>query len=504
MSSRPDPPLESDVEALPSRRLGRVLASLRDVLVLTDERMTITYVSPSIEPVLGYRPADLIGRPVVDVLHPDERPIAEAHLANRFAEHKGRTLTHRTLHGDGSVRYFESMIDVIEEAGAFRGAVFNTRDVTERVAERARLEREVGFSRSLVGLTNELLSARLDARFHQHALERAIALVPDAQGGSMLLYDPSDERFAYVAAVGYDLEALRSVRLDAAELARAVPPQVERIRVGEGLRGIGPEHLGVLRHEGRLDTIRMTLSVPIVLGGEVRGYLNLDNFEDGDAFDADAPSVAGAISSQVAVALQRLTLERDLQRERARYEVLATHDPLTELPNRRLFQDRLERALAYARRDGHAVGVLYLDLDGFKAVNDVEGHDAGDALLKAVARRFDDAVRREDTVARLGGDEFGVVLVSVREPADALDVGRKLRASLHEPLDVNGRPVTLGASVGAAVYPFDGASADALMRAADGAMYEVKADGKGGVRRARERLEPRPRAPRDAVEDDAR
>jgi diguanylate cyclase (GGDEF)-like protein/PAS domain S-box-containing protein len=486
MPSRRDPPFESDATSLTDRQLRRVLASLRDVLVLTDERMLITYVSPSIEPVLGHRPADLIGRSILDVLHPDERPIAEAHLANRFADHTGRTLTHRTLHGDGSVRYFESMIDVIEEAGDFRGAVFNTRDVTERVSERARLEREVGFSRSLVGLTNELLSARLDERFQQHALERAIALVPDAQGGSMLLYDPSDDRFVYAAAVGYDLDALRSVRLSATELARSVPPQVERIVVGAGAHGVDASRLHVLRDAGRLDTICMTLSVPIVLGGEVRGYLNLDNFEDPDAFDGDARSVADAISSQVAVALQRLTLERDLQRERARYEILATHDALTGLPNRRLFQDRLERALAYARREGQAVAVLYLDLDGFKAVNDEKGHDVGDALLQAVAQRLDATVRREDTVARLGGDEFGVVLMSVRQPEDALDVGRKLRAALQEPLDVNGTPVPLGASVGVAVYPSDGVTADALMRAADGAMYAVKAGGKGGVRHARD------------------
>jgi diguanylate cyclase (GGDEF)-like protein len=262
---------------------------------------------------------------------------------------------------------------------------------------------------------------------------------------------------------------------------------VERIRVGAEAHGVDTERMAVLRDAGRLETICMTLSVPIVLGGEVRGYLNLDNFEDPDAFDGDARSVADAISSQVAVALQRLTLEQDLQRERARYEVLATHDALTGLPNRRLFQDRLEQALAYARRDGHPVAVLYLDLDGFKAVNDEKGHDVGDALLKAVAERLDATVRREDTVARLGGDEFGVVLVSVREPADALDVGRKLRVALHEPQDVNGAPVQLGASVGVAVYPFDGVTADALMRAADGAMYAVKAEGKGGVRRAQER-----------------
>lgn len=493
MSSRRDRPNEDDARALSSRDLRQLLASLRDVLVVTDARMRITYVSPSIEAVLGYHPADLIGRPIVDVLHPDERPIAEVHIANRFAERTGRTLTHRTVHADGTVRYFESMIDVIEEAGEFRGAVFNTRDVTNRVEEQARLEREVDFSRSLVALTNDLLAARLDERFHQHALERAIALVPDAQGGSMLLLDAADDRFVYVAAVGFDLEALRPVRLSATVLARSEPPRVERLRVARDSGTVGAVQRRVLRGAGRLDAIQTTLSVPIMVGGRLRGYLNLDNFENPHAFGEDAHAIAEAISSQVAVALQRLTLERDLQRERARYEMLASHDALTGLPNRRLFQDRLEQALAQARRASASLAVLYLDLDGFKEVNDAKGHDVGDALLTAVGRRWADTVREVDTVARLGGDEFGVVLVNVTDIDDALGVAHKLRGALDAALLVNGASVRLGASVGVALFPIDGETADALMRSADGAMYAAKVAGKGGVRHARA-VDPEPGA----------
>ncbi len=480
----PPPPGDEAARVLPQRDLRRVLGSLRDVLVLTDADLRITFVSPSVETVLGYLPVEMLGRSVLDLLHPEEVPIAAEFAATRFAERQGRTLTHRTIDAEGRVRYFESMIEVLEERGAYTGVVFNARDVTERIAERERLEREVAFSRSLVALTNELLAARLDARFHQHALERAIDLVPDAQGGSMLLRDGDDGRFEYVAAVGYDLGKLRTVRLTEQELARSDPPRVERIQVAQQIAQLGAGPLAVLRDAGRLDAIRATLCVPIVVSGAARGYLNLDNFADGDVFGDGAHAIATAISAQVAVALQRLMLESDLQRERERYERLAAHDPLTGLPNRRLFQDRLEQALAQAQRGGRALAVAYVDLDGFKAVNDARGHDAGDAALKIVGRRLAGAVRDQDTVARLGGDEFGVLLLEVGGVDEAAAVAAKLRAAVREPLELEGGDARLDASVGVALFPDHGRDADALMRAADGAMYHVKGQGRGGVRLA--------------------
>lgn len=300
----------------------------------------------------------------------------------------------------------------------------------------------------------------------------------------MLLRDGDDGRFGYVAAVGFDLGELRSVRLSQQELARFDPPRVERIQVAKEVGQFGPKPLMVLRDAGRLDAIRATLSVPIVVAGAPRGYLNLDNFEDGNAFGEDAQAIATAISAQVAVALQRLTLEADLQRERTRYERLAGHDPLTGLPNRRLFQDRLEQALERALRGGGSFAVAFVDLDGFKAVNDARGHDAGDAVLATVGRRLAEAVRAQDTAARLGGDEFGVLLLDVEGVDEATAVASKLRESVKRPLGLPGGDARLDASVGVALFPDHGRDADALMRAADGAMYRVKGEGRGGVRLA--------------------
>jgi diguanylate cyclase (GGDEF)-like protein/PAS domain S-box-containing protein len=472
--------------------LRQALDALRDVVLVTDADLRFTYVSRSVQAVLGYEVEGLLGRSPLDLLPVDDHADARRLIEDRFAGRVGRPITHRSLHADGRVRWLETVIDVLVDDGAFRGAVFSARDVTERIEERHRLERELAFRGALVEVTNELLAASLDARFSQQALERTIARVPDAQGGSMLLLR-ADGSFGFEAAVEFDLAVLRSITLTDAELGRREPPRVERLAVRAYEGRLSEEKFERFAHAGRLDDIRVTLSVPMVVGGRVHGYLNLDNFERDEAFDDDDVAIAGAIAAQVSVALQRRMLEHDLEAERARYEQMASHDALTELPNRRLFQDRLQQALARARRRDRRVGVLYIDLDGFKGVNDRHGHDAGDAVLKAIGSLLTNGVRAEDTVARLGGDEFGVLLADVNDAEDAASVGGKLLVALSTPVTVGGTQVRLGASVGVAVFPDHGLDPDAVMRAADDAMYRVKDDGKDGVRIADDEVGDDPR-----------
>jgi len=168
----------------------------------------------------------------------------------------------------------------------------------------------------------------------------------------------------------------------------------------------------------------------------------------------------------------RLAAEEDLQR-------LALHDALTGLANRRLFVERLEEAVAGCAPE-EAVGVLYLDLDGFKAVNDTLGHAAGDELLRHVADLLVRGVRPGDTVARLGGDEFAVVCTQASAAADVAAVGGRLLQSLAAPVALEGGEARVGASVGVALGGA-GASAEGLLRAADAAMYDAKRAGKGRV-----------------------
>ena len=161
---------------------------------------------------------------------------------------------------------------------------------------------------------------------------------------------------------------------------------------------------------------------------------------------------------------------------------LAHHDPLTGLINRALLDERLAHAIERARRHGGGLALLFIDLDGFKTVNDTHGHAAGDELLRAVGDRLLLGVRASDTVARLGGDEFVAVLEEVNRPADAAHVAEKLVASLAEPFSVGARPLTITASVGVSLYPADGPEAPTLLKWADRAMYDAKLGGKNRVR----------------------
>lgn len=152
----------------------------------------------------------------------------------------------------------------------------------------------------------------------------------------------------------------------------------------------------------------------------------------------------------------------------------ARHDRLTGLANRTALLDRFERAAARARRRGNRVALLFIDLDGFKALNDTHGHHFGDDVLRLVSGRLVGVVREVDSIGRYGGDEFLVLLPDVTDVADARTVAAKLEAAVAVPMEVAGRTVTLTASVGMAVFPDDGESTDVLLAKADEAMYAAK------------------------------
>jgi diguanylate cyclase (GGDEF)-like protein/PAS domain S-box-containing protein len=165
-------------------------------------------------------------------------------------------------------------------------------------------------------------------------------------------------------------------------------------------------------------------------------------------------------------------------REREEIQRLAFHDSLTGLPNRNSFLDSLARAIARAGVEHRLLALLFVDLDHFKPVNDALGHAAGDELLIAVAERLRAAVRKTDAVARLGGDEFAVLLTDVAHPDVAGALAQKLVDRIGQPYMLNGQRIVVGASIGVAFYPWDGATVDELLSRADAAMYAAKSQGR--------------------------
>lgn len=169
------------------------------------------------------------------------------------------------------------------------------------------------------------------------------------------------------------------------------------------------------------------------------------------------------------------------QRDQATIEALAHHDVLTGLANRRLLRDRLQVALARVKR-GDKLAVLYLDLDRFKTVNDIMGHPVGDALLQAVALRLKKGTRATDTVARLGGDEFAILQIGPKSAANVATLAARLIKTISAPYEIGGQTLSIGTSIGIAMAPTDSTDADELLKSADLALYQVKADGRGHFR----------------------
>ncbi|WP_375054931.1 diguanylate cyclase domain-containing protein [Zobellella sp. DQSA1] len=177
--------------------------------------------------------------------------------------------------------------------------------------------------------------------------------------------------------------------------------------------------------------------------------------------------------------LTALILERHLQQERIRY--LALHDSLTGLANRSLLNEQLLRSIHRGRREQQPFALLFIDLDGFKALNDTHGHDAGDAYLAALGHRLKTHLRATDCCARTGGDEFVVLLEAVADETSARRIAETVLRLVSTPLDWSGHALQVSASIGIALYPEDGDSADALLTRADNAMYGAKAGGKGRI-----------------------
>jgi diguanylate cyclase (GGDEF)-like protein len=157
---------------------------------------------------------------------------------------------------------------------------------------------------------------------------------------------------------------------------------------------------------------------------------------------------------------------------------MAYHDFLTGLPNRKLFSDRLDIALAHAQRNKKEVGIAMLDLDNFKDVNDTLGHDAGDLLLKATAERLSAALRKGDTVARFGGDEFMLILHDLKVIEDEIQVAQKIVDSFRQPFLINAHQIFVTTSIGISIYPENGIDGDTLLKNADIAMYQAKQAGR--------------------------
>ena len=489
--------------ALSEANLRHILESSEEAVILIDTQRRILDLNASArERALRAYGVELEVGDLITVAIPDPRLAADLNAV--FA---GRSMTYERLVKpfleDAPPYWAEIEVHPVRAPGGdTQAVVYRSADVTERRRASEALERGAAFRHALLTLLNDLLAREFGDDLYNHVLSHAVAHVPGAEGGSVVV-QREDGRYHYVAAVAYDLESLRPLAYDADELAQTRGTGATVLRPSYDNTHHKPEVQQVLQTVGRVDEIRATLVAPVEVAGERLGYLHLDSFSDPTAFDDGAIELASLLAGTVGMALQRLRLERDLKHERTKLAHMASHDPLTDLPNRVMLADRLEQALARGRRRGTLTALMFLDLDGFKAVNDRFGHLTGDEVLREVGRRLRAAVREEDTVARLGGDEFGVLAAELGRDEDAGAVARKVLDALAAPFRLGPANVVIGGSIGLSLAPTDASDSDAMMRNADLALYRMKREGRGGVAFFTDDLDERMRA-RAALTEDLR
>ncbi len=216
------------------------------------------------------------------------------------------------------------------------------------------------------------------------------------------------------------------------------------------------------------------LFAPLNLEGCTVGLIGLANKPDG--FNDNDARMAGNLGELAAIALKNSKAFEERERAEARLKFMALHDPLTNLPNRQLLFARIEQYIALADRNKEKLGLLYLDLDKFKKINDTLGHNAGDTVLKETAARIKDRLRETDTAARIGGDEFVVVLPQIKRNSDVKKIIDKIADTVSKPIEIEGRKEVVEPSIGWSIYPDDGEDIETLIHKADQSMYVVKSN----------------------------
>jgi diguanylate cyclase (GGDEF)-like protein/PAS domain S-box-containing protein len=408
------------------RRFRALVQSSSDLVFAVDVNGTVTYASPSCIKVLGYEPDELLGAETGTLVHPDDIEELRATLRGTLDAPGGSVeFAMRVRHQNGTWRWIEGLATNLLDDPAVAGMVINARDVTER---RARLERQTAIS----DLGREVLRATtLDS-----SVKSAVSVLSQ-------ILQTSDCRIVSVVAGGD-------------------PDEQPPVATGSPSDQGGRERVdGAPR-----------LRAPV--GDPERPLAYIEIFRDSPMTPEEEQFIEG-VSGIVLSATVRFGAEDAIRHQ-------AMHDPLTGLPNRALFNDRLEHALGRRARNPGYVAVMIVDLDGFKNVNDSLGHLAGDALLIAVAERFEAHLRGFDTIARLGGDEFAILFDELEAADQAGRVAQRVLDALVNPLPLPGREVAIGASVGIALTDQTDTKADRLLADADAAMYRAKREGKGCYR----------------------
>ncbi len=424
---------------------------LLDVVCMVDTGGRFVYVSAACETVFGYTQQEMIGMPMIDLVAPADRARTLAAAQDIMNGRSHIDFENRYLRKDGSIVHIMWSARW-SEADQLRVAV--ARDITS--LKQARTMQAALYAISEAAHASGDL-ADLFAR--SHAIIKA--LLP-ASGFGVALCGAAGQGldFAYHVddSAQPDVSLMRLLCEEA--VLRAAP-----ILLAPGAIDLLPAPLQAVA-----DTLAGgALAAPLKTHDGLVGVIALRTGADGVPYRNEDRDLLLFVADQLAAAIGRKQLHAQLQ-------FMAMHDELTRLPNRHLFRDRLDTALARAARQQQRLSLLFIDVNRFKLVNDRYGHACGDLLLQQVAQRIAACLRGSDTLARLGGDEFVVLLEDIALPEDAQSVLEKIHLALSAPVELGGAGLLqISVSVGVAYYPADGNNWQTLMSHADAAMYAAKA-----------------------------
>lgn len=425
---------------------------LLDAVCVVDREGHFLFVSAASEQIFGYKPEEMIGRVSIDFVHPADRERTLQVVDEMLAGELKPSFENRYVRKDGKIAHIMWSARW-SEAEQIRVAV--ARDITER--------KRTETMQAAIYAISEAANAPGDLQVLFQHIHEVVDDLLLATNFIVALYDAESDEITFPYHAHPYSEASIPQTLKSHTLTAEV------IRTGQPLLLMPETAVSVLSQPDAVvspDALNW-LGVPLESANGIIGALVVLSSADGVCFTERDRELLQFVAVQVVAALER-------KRMHSRLEYMAQHDQLTDLPNRTLFQDRLQMALIKTHREQTRLAVLFLDLDKFKPVNDTYGHTVGDYLLQDVARRLTRCVRESDTVARIGGDEFIILLESIKQCEEAAIVAGKILATLSEPYNLAKVTLQIIPSIGVAVYPENGKDANELIRYADNAMYQIK------------------------------
>lgn len=415
---------------------AQIIEQVHDAIITTDLDKNILSWNNGATTMLGYSADEMIGRPMSAIYH--EEDIPRLHQSIALLDHKKNlSIDLRMIRQDRSIIHTLLSLSILhDEVGRPVSLISYAKDVTESKRAHDELVRQ-----------HDYLQAVIDG------LEEPLMVIRD----------------------DYSLELMNSVLRKQIDYDHVADPK-------------NPKCYEVSHHRNTpCDTFMHPCPLKEVLEGQ-KPIKTIHQHEDGSGgvdyvellatpmFD-EQKRCYGIIESTRDISVHVETQER-LRQQKEVLDYQAHHDPLTRLPNRTLFNDRLRQGIQKARRSGIGLALFFIDLDRFKQINDSLGHEVGDKVLQKVTERLQSKIREEDTLARLGGDEFTLIMEGLYDHRLATELAKKILKALKEPLKIDGRPLYISSSIGISLYPQDSDNGVDLLKNADTAMYKAKEEGR--------------------------